>query len=162
MAYYGIKELYMSSNGRAFTMSQELLSIDQVAHHLALQARTVRGYVREGRLKAVRIGKQYRIAREDVVALTGHAMPLSEPVGRVRHVEVSSVVDVDAISADSASRVTAMLMAAVKSGGEGDQPVRVDTLYDEERGRLKIIVTGSLPTTVGLLKLITALTDRGP
>jgi excisionase family DNA binding protein len=30
-----------------------------------LHVRTVRKYVRDGRLKAVRIGKQYRIARDD-------------------------------------------------------------------------------------------------
>ena len=46
-------------------MSQELYSAEQIADLLNLHVRTVRNYVREGRLKAVRIGKQYRIARED-------------------------------------------------------------------------------------------------
>jgi hypothetical protein len=31
--------------------------------------------------------------------------------------------------------------------------LRVDTVYDEVRARLKIIITGSLTTTVGLMKL---------
>ena len=52
-------------------MSQELYSVEQVADLLNLHVRTVRNYVREGRLKAVRIGKQYRIAREDLEAMTG-------------------------------------------------------------------------------------------
>ena len=39
-------------------MSQELYSVEQVAEHLGLHVRTVRNYVRDGRLKAVRIGKR--------------------------------------------------------------------------------------------------------
>ena len=46
-------------------------SVEQVAAQLGLHVRTVRNYVRDGRLKAVRIGKQYRIARADLDALTG-------------------------------------------------------------------------------------------
>src|SRR5262245_17738374 len=52
-------------------MSQALYSVEQVAQRLGLHVKTVRGYVREGKLKAVRIGKQYRIAREDFEALLG-------------------------------------------------------------------------------------------
>jgi len=51
--------------------SAEYLSIEQVAQRLQLHVRTVRAYVRSGRLKAVRVGKQYRIAPEDVAAFTG-------------------------------------------------------------------------------------------
>jgi len=52
-------------------MPQDLYSVERVADLLNLHVRTVRNYVREGRLKAVRIGKQYRIAREDLEAMTG-------------------------------------------------------------------------------------------
>ncbi len=79
-------------------MSQELYSVEQVAERLGLHVKTVRSYVREGRLKAVRIGKQYRIAREDLEAMTGRPEPPPEPVLRERHVEVSSIVEIDAIS----------------------------------------------------------------
>ena len=56
-------------------MYQELYSVEQVAERLGLHVKTVRNYVREGRLKAVRIGKQYRIAREDLAAMTGRPEP---------------------------------------------------------------------------------------
>ncbi|HEX5997016.1 MAG TPA: helix-turn-helix domain-containing protein, partial [Jiangellales bacterium] len=52
-------------------MRPEMYSVEQVAHRLGLHVRTVRGYIRTGRLKAVRIGKQYRIAGADLDALTG-------------------------------------------------------------------------------------------
>jgi excisionase family DNA binding protein len=140
-------------------MSQELYSVDQVAAILDLHVRTVRNYVRDGRLKAVRIGKQYRIARADLEALTGRPVVAPDPVPRHRHVEVSSIVQMDAIGPDAASRVTNTLMAAVKSGKEDDQPLRIDTIYDQERGRLKVILTGGIAATVALLRLITVVED---
>src|SRR5437667_10546769 len=97
-------------------MTEELYSVEQVAARLSLHVRTVRNYIRDGRLKAVRIGKQYRIAREDLEALTGHpaAAAGTERETPLRHAEVSSIVQVEAISFDAASRLTNALMAAVK------------------------------------------------
>jgi excisionase family DNA binding protein len=139
----------------------ELYSVEQVAQRLGLHVRTVRGYVRDGRLKAVRIGKQYRIAREDLEALTGRPVTGAdaESARRSRYVEVSSVVQVDAIDRDAAGRVSNVLMAATHARGEGG-PVRVDTIYDEVRARLKIIVTGEIATTVGLLQLVALHLDQ--
>ena len=56
-------------------MGNDMYSVEQVAELLGLHVRTVRGYIRDGRLRAVRIGKQYRIARADLDALTGRPAP---------------------------------------------------------------------------------------
>ena len=142
-------------------MTQDLYSVDQVAAQLGLHVRTVRNYIRDGRLKAVRIGKQYRIAREHLEALTGQPGAAAEAASETarRHVEVSSIVQIEAISFDAASRVTNALMAAAKGRSEGDEPLRIDTIYDQERTRLKVILTGSIGTTASLLKFIAAYLD---
>ena len=140
-------------------MGQDLYSVEQVADLLGLHVRTVRNYVREGQLKAVRIGKQYRIARDDLEAFTGRPVAAPERVRRQRYAEVSSVVQIDAIGPDAAGRVSNTLMAAAKGRDDGDQPLRIDTFYDSERGRLKVILTGSLGACAGLLKMIAALAE---
>src|SRR5436190_15612616 len=125
-------------------------SIEQVASQLGLHARTVRNYVRDGRLKGVRIGKQYRIAQADLDALTGHrasAARVAADDAPGRHVEVSSIVQVEAIDSAAASRVTNALMAAAKGRSEDDGPLRLDTIYDQERARLKVIVIGGIDTS---------------
>jgi excisionase family DNA binding protein len=140
-------------------VSRQLYSVEQVAEQLGLHVKTVRGYVRAGRLPAVRIGKQYRIAREDLEALTGRpaAGPPRETVRRHRHVEVSSVVEIDAISTEAASRVTNSILASVKGRSTAESPLRIETLYDEERARLKLIVIGPLRATATLFELIDVL-----
>ena len=139
----------------------ELYSVEQVAERLGLHVKTVRNYVREGKLKAVRIGKQYRIAGEDLAALTGGGMPgtAREDVRRTRHVEVSSVVAIDAISRHDADRVMTLVMAALNGRRADDEPMRVQTVYDEERGRLRIMLLGGAQISAELLRLVSALLD---
>jgi excisionase family DNA binding protein len=133
-----------------------LLSVDQVAGQLGLHVRTVRRYVREGRLRAVRIGKQYRIAATDLAQLTGQVVPTGlSQVSRQRHVEASTVVQIDAISPEAATRVVNGVGGAIKGRDRNtDTPLRVDTVYDEVRARLKVIITGSLATTTVILQLV--------
>lgn len=138
-----------------------LYSVEEVAKRLGLQVRTVRAYLRTGRLKGVRIGKQYRISQGDLDALIGgSARHSSDPVRRHRHIDVSTIVQVDAISPESTDRVTNMLMAAARAPREEDQPLRIDTTYDAERARLKVFVSGSMETTVSFLKLVDTLVAR--
>ncbi|MEV0374510.1 helix-turn-helix domain-containing protein [Streptomyces sp. NPDC050636] len=133
-------------------MKDRFYSVEQVAELLGLHVRTIRNYVRDGRLTAVRIGKQYRIAHEDLEAFTGRpvAAPPSDTAGRQRHTEVSSIVEIDAIGAETASRLTTLLMSSAATRRPGDAPLRIETAYDKERSRMKVIVLGGLGDTARL------------
>ncbi|GAB1692301.1 helix-turn-helix domain-containing protein [Krasilnikovia sp. M28-CT-15] len=135
-------------------MTQELFSVDEVAERLGLHVRTVRGYVRDGRLKAVRIGRQYRITRADLAALTGGTVPDSRrSAPRHRHADVSATVQIDAVDPELAYRISTLIGAA---------PVRSQTVHDTERASLKGILLGDLADTAALLRLIDALvTEAG-
>ncbi|HWE48556.1 MAG TPA: helix-turn-helix domain-containing protein [Bryobacteraceae bacterium] len=143
-------------------MEELLLSVEQVAEHLGLHVKTVRGYVREGRLKAVRIGKQYRIAASDLATMTGR--PVSslhpQPVRRTRHVEVYTVVEVDAVSPQLSERVTTMMLGAASSrGNPHDDRLQVQAIYDAPRGQLKLILIGSIDNTGALLRVVQAMVE---
>ena len=131
-------------------------SAEQVAKRLGLHVRTVRNFVREGKLKAIRVGKQYRIANEDLVAMTGRPASSFEPesVARQRHVEVSSIVEIDAISPEAAERVGNLLMGAANARGTAHEPLKVETIYNAERARLKIVLVGSMAINASMFKLI--------
>ncbi|MFE2151141.1 helix-turn-helix domain-containing protein [Streptomyces lavendulae] len=134
-------------------------SVEQVADLLGLHVRTVRGYVREGRLKATLVGRQYRITHEDLEAFTGLPAPAPARAARpARHTEVSGIVQIDAIGPGSVDRLTNLLMAAV-AGRHGDDRLRVESVHDRERATLKIIVLGGLDATAELLRLVDSVIE---
>ena len=143
-------------------MTSSLYSAEQVAAMLNLHVKTVRRYVRDGRLKAKRIGKEYRITRADLEAFAGEVRPAEKEVPRTRHVIASSIVDVDAISTRESDRVTTMIMASLNARrGEGDFP-RVDSIYYPEQGRLRVTITASLVLTCELIQMIDVLLKDRP
>jgi excisionase family DNA binding protein len=137
-----------------------LMSVEQVASALGVHVRTVRRYIHDGRIKATRIGKLFRIPAAQLSALMGRDVMQPEPQRLTRHCEASTIVQIDAIAPEAAMRVMTGVGGAIKGRDKlSDTPLRVDTVYDESRARLKIIITGSLATTVGLLKLLEAYAE---
>ncbi|MFD0276435.1 helix-turn-helix domain-containing protein [Kitasatospora sp. NPDC127111] len=133
-------------------------SVEQVAELLGLHVRTVRGYIRDGRLRATRIGKQYRIAAAGLEALTG--APAAPAVPERRHAEVSAIVQVDGVGRAEAARLANTVMAAIAGPREGGTPLRVETVHNEERETLKVIVLGGLADTAELLAIVHTLIEE--
>ena len=46
-------------------MNTKWLKVEDIAKELDLHVNTVRGWIRDGKLKATRLGKEYRIKQED-------------------------------------------------------------------------------------------------
>ncbi|MGC4755921.1 helix-turn-helix domain-containing protein [Micromonospora trifolii] len=135
-------------------MTEEMYSVEQVADRLNLHVRTVRGYIRSGRLRAVRIGKQYRIAASDLDALTGQA-PAATPVSG--QAEVSSIVQIDGVDRAAADRLGTLVLTSANTGHDPANPLRVQIVHDEQRHRLKIIILGDPAATAELLHLLDAV-----
>ncbi|MGK3202512.1 helix-turn-helix domain-containing protein [Amycolatopsis sp. MEPSY49] len=136
----------------------EVFSVEQVAAKLGLHVRTVRNYVRDGRLKAVRIGKQYRIAADDLEAFTG--LPVTEPRPDRPVAELSSVAEVSGVDRATADRIATVVVASVNGPRDaGERPLRVETIYDPDRATVKIIVLGDLAAGADLLRFVASFTE---
>ncbi|MFR9775070.1 helix-turn-helix domain-containing protein [Micromonospora sp. MS34] len=136
-------------------MGNDMYSVEQVADVLGLHVRTVRGYIRAGRLPAVRIGKQYRIARADLDALTGR--PAAATPAGPAVLEVSSIAQVDGVDRATTDRLTTLLLATANTHHDPARPLRVQTVHDEERHRMKIVILGDAAATADLLHLLDAV-----
>lgn len=139
--------------------SARLYSAEQVAELLGLHVRTVRTYVRDGRLAAVRIGKQYRIAHDDVVEFTGGRLAAADATTVA--IEVSSVVRIDGVDADTMARIDALLGGDPPRTGRDRTPLHVQTIYDREQRSAKVVVLGTADDTATVLGLLAAF-DGGP
>ena len=140
------------------TEESRMYSLDQVAERLGLHVRTVRAYVRTGRLKAIRIGKQYRVAREELEAIVG-AGNTRDAVARRRNAEVASVVQMDAVTQNMMLRIADHLRTAAKTPRDDDSALRVETIYDRGHAHLTVIVIGSLSAAATVYGLLGAILD---
>jgi excisionase family DNA binding protein len=141
------------------TPVKQLFTVEEVAGRLDLHVRTVRRMIREGRLPAKRIGKEYRITRSALENFAGATTEETPAVPRTRQVTASTIVDVDAIGPEESDRITTLIMAGLNARrGEPDFP-RVDSVYYPDRGRLRIMITASLTLTGDLLRTIGALAE---
>lgn len=141
-------------------MVDGLYTVDEVAQLLGLHVKTVRGYVRAGKLPATRVGKSYRISAADLAAFTGSPPPppARVSVARVRRVETTAIVQVDVAGPETLRRVEAMVGAAAI--GYDGAPLRVQTVYDEERAELRVILLGAPGRVAGALRLIDAVLEE--
>jgi excisionase family DNA binding protein len=145
----------------AASLTATLLSVEQVAEILKLHVRTVRNYVRDGRLKATRIGKQYRIALSDLETFTGgpvesHDDRILAPGGRV---QVSSVFTVEGVTPALANRMTTSLIGSANGPRPPGQSLAITTAYDVEFDRLRILLATDLATLRSFLPLIDAVLE---
>jgi excisionase family DNA binding protein len=139
---------------------EQLFTVEQVAQSLNLHVRTIRNYVAAGKLKATRIGKQYRIARGDLDAFTGGPSPSVEgrKVGVYGRTDATCVVQIEAITRDSADRLSGALIGAAKAPRAGGALMNVSAAYDEERDSLRVVImSGDLRATADLVSMVDAL-----
>ncbi|HEY9263152.1 MAG TPA: helix-turn-helix domain-containing protein [Mycobacterium sp.] len=139
-------------------MAATMYSAEDVAGILGLHVRTVRGYMRDGRLPAVRIGKQYRIAENDLREFTGGQVSTAEiPSARPR-VEATTVVQIESVDRELMDRVTTLVMAGAVSASSGSAPdLHVQTAYDEARERLTVIAVGDPDGAARILSMVDTL-----
>lgn len=134
-------------------MTQELLTVDAAAEALKLHPKTVLRFIREGKLKATKVGRAFRIARKDVNALAGldEIEPQTGAAART-----TAIVDIDDLTIDEAQRIITLLQASIS--GPKPHPIDLQTAYDRHNRSLKIIIIATPGDAGALLSLLSNLT----
>lgn len=135
-------------------MSQELHTVEYAAGLLKLHAKTVLRAIREGRLRATKVGKSYRIQRTDLEAFGG-MVPAMRAVAHV-----TSIVDIQDVEADLAQRLAMQFTNARMGTGARPDPMNVSVAYDPARRHLKVVLMGSPSDSAAMLQLIQAWLER--
>lgn len=130
-------------------MTEKLYTVEAAAERLQLHTRTVLRFIREGRLNAAKVGKQYRILGTDLDALAGIKLSQTLPQARV-----TAVVDVPDVDELLLRRMTTTLMGAAAGPAQRDNPLSVNLAHDPVHRTLKVIAVGTPSDVAGLLGLI--------
>jgi excisionase family DNA binding protein len=132
-------------------MSEELCTVEFAAERLKLHPKTVLRFIREGRLRATRVGKSYRILRADLESFAGVPARTHTPAGDAR---VTTIVDVPGVGPDLAQKWARQLPSALQAKPAGEAPMHAEVIYEPEREHMKLFLVGTPADTVVLLSLI--------
>ncbi|WP_420366842.1 helix-turn-helix domain-containing protein [Curtobacterium sp. L3-7] len=130
-----------------------MLSVEDVAERLQLRPRTIRDYIRTGRLQATRIGKQYRIRVEDLELIGTQrpttAAPSSGSSDGEAAVSATVVVRIEAADSRQEERVFTLLNVVGGTSGVALQVARIP-----KDGALQVVATGELAGALDVLTFI--------
>jgi excisionase family DNA binding protein len=138
-------------------MSEEIYTVEQFAERLKLHPKTVLRFIREGRLRAVKVGKSYRILRSELEAMTGviHAK------GPAASARVTSIVDLPDVGPELAERLARQVPAVRIAQEAHPDPMSLNVAYDPARRHLKVVIVGALEDTGVMLKMIQVIAGSG-
>lgn len=136
-------------------MSEELYTVEAAAERLQLHVKTVLRFIREGRLRATKVGRGWRILRSDLDALAGAPAAVAAPSARA-----TCIVDLDGVDADTAQRIGGYLSASRMGRSAHRDLMNIDVVHDPAQRRLKVVLVGSPADVSAMLQLIHALAER--
>ncbi len=154
-------------------MKDKFYTIYQVADQLEMSHKTIRNFISDGRLKASKVGKQWRIAEADLEtfmnqgestadkseeSLTNISFEL-QPEGTEDKIKVSTVLDINQQDKEQFMRLSNTLLANMNGGGFKLRGCTLNVKYYEQERTVKIFLWGSINFIQDMLETIKILNE---
>jgi excisionase family DNA binding protein len=139
-----------------------MYTVARLSEILDLHPKTVRRFIREGKLKATRIGREWRVSNVDLQqyahaelanapAEPAPATPLSS------RVQVSAVVEISEGHSDEVARISNSLIAVLNSKDPAWGSSRYDLIYHPETRKARFVLNGTPLFIRTLLEMVEVL-----
>jgi excisionase family DNA binding protein len=144
-------------------MDISILTVEDVSAFLNLKETTIRKFIRDGKLKAQKIGKQWRISKEHLDTFVGRDAIKTPPPEREteiddaddRHIHVSTVIDLTGVDRAEADRLSASIVAVLNGKDASYGNVRFDYVFYGEERKARFLLWGD-PKFIGELLILQA------
>jgi len=138
-------------------MKETYFTVEQIAQMLQMHPKTVQRYIREGKLRAVKVGKGWRVSGHDLSVFT-ESVPAQN--GETPTAVVSCVADIYAASQADAIRITNTLAAGLTGKPAHLGRSSMQTQYIPEEQKLRITLYGGARIVAIMLDAIAMLTEE--
>jgi excisionase family DNA binding protein len=142
-------------------MNREYFTVEQIAELLAIHPKTIQRYIREGRLRASKIGKSWRVTGHDLSLFVEHnpeAASATEPPAM--QVTASSVIDITVPGKNEAIRIMNTLTAALNAKPPEYGQSSLQSQYLESEKRVRVTLWGGVRFLAVMLETIASLTEN--
>ncbi len=131
-------------------MDSVFFSIKDLAPILKLHPKTIHRFIKEGKIKARKIGRSWMVHQDDLkeyvhaeLAGGNESQPESEATSLSSRISVSAVVEISGQNAEDASRVSNSILALLNSGHDTVGSPRYDFIYHPETMKARHVLYGS-------------------
>lgn len=147
-------------------MIEKYFSVEQISKMLSIHPKTIQRYIREGKLRASKIGKSWRITGHDLSVFTENEKniisineeDLRPPINE--RISVSAVVDILVYNKDNAINVMNMLTGAMNSKPPEYGNASMQSQYIPQENKIRITLWGGLNFIEVMMNSISILTDK--
>ena len=145
-------------------MNDVYYSAEQISQMLSLHPKTVQRYIREGKLRAAKIGKSWRVSGHDLSVFTegtglAAAGKAQSGIPAAERVKASSVIDIDVDGRDEAIRIVNTLTAAMNAKPPEYGRSSMHAQFLEADFKVRVTLWGSVKFMSAILSTIEVLTD---
>ncbi len=159
-------------------MEDKFYTVDQIAEILGMHHKTIRKFITEGKLRANKVGKQWRISGHDLsnfmennnVKIINKTEVDNEKIefstseidisDRLNKINISTVVDINEINMDEYRRISNMLLAVLNSRDSKLSNSTINIKYYQKENNLKVMLWGDIEFTKEMLDFISILTQK--
>ena len=158
-------------------MKEKFYTIDQIAEILGMHHKTIRKFITEGKLRANKVGKQWRISGHDLslfmednnVNIKSNNKLESEKIefsngdidsnNRTSKINVSTVIDINEVDIDEHRRISNTILALMNSKDSKMSNSTFNIKYYKSDKNLKVMLWGNVKFTNEMLDFISTIID---
>lgn len=140
-------------------MNEGYLTVEQISEKLNMHPKTIQRYIREGKLRATKVGKGWRVHGHDLSAFLENTSTQNDHATTGRAIVVSSVIDITTNNIDEAIRITNMLTAAFNSKPPEFLKASMQAQYIEQERMVRVMLWGDIRFISLITGMIITITD---
>ncbi|MDF2655574.1 MAG: hydroxyacid dehydrogenase [Bacillota bacterium] len=139
---------------------KDYYTVDQISEMLDIHPKTIQRYIREGKLRATKIGKGWRVTGHDlsIFMQSNSDNAYDERKQPNRKVIASSVIDIAAYGKEDAIRIMNTLTAASNAKPPEYGQSSIQSQYIERENMVRITLWGDIGFMAVMLDTIASLT----
>ena len=142
-------------------MNRDYYTVDQISSMLNIHPKTIQRYIREGKLRAAKIGKGWRVTGHDLSIFIENDRQEKPASGKrsERNSIASSVIDIDVNGKEDAIRIMNTLSASLNSKPPEYGRSSMQSQYIERENMVRITLWGGIRFMAIMMDTVTALTE---
>ncbi len=144
-------------------MTEKYYTVEQISQLLKIHPKTLQRYIREGKLRAGKVGKSWRISGHDLSVFLEKekgVQPQEAENFQEERIKSSAVVDIRVQDTDDAVRIVDLLTGALNAKPAEYGKSSMHTQYIMEESMLRVTLWGGIRFMEVMISSICALTEQ--